>query len=113
MTWERYIEFTQLVLARTPDSIMRNYDLYNLNGSLPGKMLDKAVARMGVAQYNTVRHMLVPIVFRMMANVGVPWPDTEGTLAHHIRAWYTWDRIHKGELRQWPMLKPDPLLSLI
>lgn len=113
MTWASYIDYTYLVLTHTPDTIMRNYDLYNLNGSLPGKMLDKAVARMGIAQYNTVRHMLVPLVNRMMANVGVVWPDTNETLAHHIRAWYTWDRIHKGDLRQWPMLKPDPSLSLI
>lgn len=113
MTWASYIEYTDMVLGGKLDSIARNYDLHNLNGNLPGKMLDKAVARMGIAQYNTPRPHLVPLVRQMMLNVGYAFvPDDEG-LANHIRAWYTYDRIMKGDVRQWPMQKPDPLLSLI
>lgn len=113
MTWQSFVGYTQMVLSGGSDSITRNYDLYNLNGSLPGKMLDKAVARMGISQYRTPRPHLVPLVRQMMMNVGLVWPDNDETLAHHIRHWYTWDRIQKMELRQWPMLKPDPNLSLI
>lgn len=102
-----------MVLSGKDDAISRNYDLSNLNGSLPGKMLDKAVARMGVAQYNTVRAHLVPLVYRMMCNVGVHMHCDDKGLADHIRAWYIWDRIRTEEVRQWPMKKPPASLDLI
>lgn len=108
MTWVSFVEYFDMVQRGGDDAVTRNYDLDNLNGTKPGVMLDRAAARMGLAQYHTPRAHLLPLIGQMLRNVQRPPPPN---LDQIIRQWYIWDRIVKGEVRQWPLKKREnPLL---
>lgn len=101
MTWGSFLEFcTMLELGQT-DSVYRNYDVGNLNGSKPGMLIDRAFARMGFDQKNTARPFVLPMVQTRLRDYGFNPPDLE-TLGELVRSWYNWDRIRKGDLQRFP-----------
>lgn len=112
MTWASFVEYCRLEEDGKPDATMRGYDLAYLNGSLPGKVFDRACKRMGLSQETTVRHHLIGILRQMMINVGLYAPDNDDELMLLARKWYNWDRILKGDVVKWQVKQYDPM-SLI
>ena len=84
------------------DAIYRNYALDDLNGSKPGVVLDRAFARMGFDQKNTLRPFVLPTIAARMRNTGFQPPDSMVDLARLVRQWYQWDRIRAGDMMQFP-----------
>jgi hypothetical protein len=113
MTWRSFMDYVLMCELGQSDAITRNYDLQHLKGAKPGIVLDRAFARMGFDQPNTPRAYVIPTVAQCLRNMGYSPPDPD-KLGWLMREWYTWDRIRKGELRQWPLKKisENPFLSL-
>lgn len=106
MTWGSFVEYVTMVELGQSDSVYRNYDLDNLNGSKPGVLLDRAFARMGFDQPNTARPFVLPAIAQRLRNMGYTPPADMDALAALARQWYHWDRIRRGELHRFPMRPP-------
>lgn len=113
MTWRSFMDYVLMRELGQADAIVRNYDLRNLNGSKPGIIIDRAFARMGFDQPRTARPLIVPTIAAYLINMGYQRCLTRDELEWRIREWYNWDRIRKGEIRQWPLktVQDNPLLG--
>lgn len=105
MTWRSFVDYVLMCELGQADAIARNYDLDDLNGVRnAGIVFDRGALRMGLDQRNIVRHHLPPMIAQRLRDMGYIPPDAD-TIMRLVRQWYVWDRIRKGEVRQWP-LKP-------
>ncbi len=110
MTWGSFMDFAIMRTMNQEDSIYRNYDLLELNGSKPGQILDRAFARMGFDQKHTARAFILPMINQRMHDAGFKPPNIT-VLEVWVREWYNWDRIRKGELVRWKLkVQENPLL---
>jgi hypothetical protein len=110
MTWRSFCEYLVYKQLGHTDTIMRNYDLEDLNGSKSGILLDRGALRMGLDQKNMHRSLLLPAISQMLVNVGYV-PPAPAELHGLVIEWYNWDRILKGEIISWKRLQlKNPLI---
>lgn len=108
MTWASFINFWIMRELDMEDAIFRNYDLLRFSGYERGSgQLALAMKRLGVdgtrlRKWEYAEDMLPEIAQRIANVYNVERPAYEKVRVRLI-AWYSWDRIRCGELRQWFM----------
>jgi hypothetical protein len=125
MTWVSFMDFYLTRELGQEDTIMRNYDLLGYVGKSP-EIADKpmhlwlALKRSGL-MLNDDSWTYAPWAMaegaQRIVNLGGERP-TNQKLAVRLMAWYTWDRIRKGDLQQYLMktrkdYSPHPLSTFL
>jgi len=110
MSWLSFVQYVTMREMGQSDTVQRNYDVGNLNGSKPGVVLDRAYKLMGFDQANTARPFVLPSIRAHLFNVGFNAPD-DAALQLLVREWYNWHRIRSGAVERWPRIAVyNPLL---
>lgn len=107
MTWGSFVDFWLMRDMGHEDAVLRNYDVMKFVG--PERTSENgwnlhlwlALKRIGIHSTKSEESLnYLPEVAARLQAMGHPRPDFEQVRIRLI-AWFTWDRIRKGDIQQW------------